>query len=136
MKKSNNNWKVLNIFGELWSAEYGGAIYPRSGRDLRATKELLELYPDLFSDEALQMELRLWIGNYLKEPFWYKPNEHPPLKHQFYYFVDHLSKYTDAQKKVEKKQAVKRRLMVSCGLCGENHYADEYHECSTVKKDE
>lgn len=134
-RKSNNVWKVINIFAEVWSKEYNGEVYPRSARDLKSAKEFLELYPDFFEDEVLQMAFKKWAFNYLKDGFWYRQGngKYVSMRHNFCYFIPNITKYTDAERKIEKKEPIKRRLMIECSSCKENFYADEYHECKEIK---
>ena len=98
-KKPSNNWKLIDIFSQIWSEQYQGQIYPRSGRDLKASKDFLELYPNLFEDEVEQMAIREWMKNYVADNFWHKPNGTPPMHHEFHFFVNHATKYTTAKKK-------------------------------------
>lgn len=137
MRKPNDNWKLLNIFSDQWSEQYGGAIYPRSGRDLAATKDFLMLYPDVFADEALRLELALWIKNFLNDNFWHKPTSNPPLRHEFFYFVKHMSKYTEAQKKIEyvpkSAKVVSSGPKIHCSNCRTVHGINEACKLEEVK---
>jgi hypothetical protein len=98
-KRGSDNWKVISFFESQWSEEYCGAVYAKSGRDLRASKDFLELYPNFFEDEVLQSNAREWYKNYLKARFWYKPIANPPLYHPFWGFVQHLDKCQTPEKK-------------------------------------
>ncbi len=45
-KKENPVWELLNLFEQGWSPTYCGEVYARGGRDLKAARDFLSLYPD------------------------------------------------------------------------------------------
>lgn len=104
VRKKNPVWKLLTMFEAGWSPAYSGEVYARGGRDLKAAKDFLELYPDFFDDEILQSKFSEWRDNYLRSRFWYKPTGNPPLYHPFWGMILHLDKCMAPTKRIDKAQ--------------------------------
>jgi len=117
MAKASRNWKVLNWFSRYWSQAHDGEVYPRSGRDLRASKALLELYPD-FDDPATAGMLTRRLHNYLHDMWWDRPHSTPVLRHQFCYFVEFLDRYNDQEALAKRRKQI---ILIRCADCGTPH---------------
>jgi hypothetical protein len=112
-KKGTNCYKAISYYSILWGKEYGGAVYGKSGQDLKAAKEFLQLYPEFFQDEAEQIFIYDCMQRYLKDNFWYQPNGTPPMFHPFWCFVKHIDKYQNAIKPI----AFDSKLYYLCEDC-------------------
>ena len=104
---------VVLFFAPVWESDerYKGSEYPRSGRDLRAAKQWLELNPiEEIDPESFQKE----VQSYLRTKFEGATSRNHPC----WLFLDYYGEWGTRKREVV---TVKRKLMIHCIDCQHDH---------------
>lgn len=104
MRKPNKIWQLIDIFASVWSQEYGGEVYIRTGKDLRFAKDFLEANEGEYTPDIVISEAKYFvkIGGIFAS-----------RRHRFCDFINNIGTFAPAKK----EQIRQRSQYYTCPRC-------------------